>query len=764
MTELYVPRPTPEDVVPFLARQTPRLAILLVLVTVVVYVHAPDGAGYYVYLATTAALILAIAVAPLLRQERPPQQWMLIALAVGVVLLLLVGCFTSGPSAPWRLYDVPTVAVYLFLIAWIGTLGGTSGIRGAREGLALDMVALALGTALATWSLILAPALNEVRLRDGIGWALYPLFDAVLVAITLHVAVRLGRPNRPLVWLSLGVLFLLALDLIVFRVALAQGWDMVRFTGVGYLVALLLLTLCAAHPEAHKLAEPAHPGRRVQRMARTSVLVLLAFAPAIVALAVPPRGVGDSMVRGVLMFGIIVCIALRQRITMNALSRIERDSNHRAAHDNLTGLLNRAALVAELDLRLMRNRLDEAYTAVLFLDCDDFKHVNDTWGHEAGDAVLKAIAHRVPTVLSPDDIFGRQGGDEFVIVSTVSGLLEAKDLATRVREVCRMPVKIHEDRMHVVTLSIGISLADPLSGECTDQIINHADVAMYAAKRAGRGHTSVFDEDLAIESQLRAAAGERLGMAITEGAISTELQPIMGGPGYSQVAGFEALARWNDPELGPVSPEVFVLLAEQLGLVRDLNCLILESACLQISELRAVHPDLDLFVSVNVSPMQLRRSGLLDDVRKAIHRAGIPPRALRLEVIETSFVDNDPAVDTMVRALHNAGVGLWVDDFGTGYDSLTTLLRLPVECVKIDRSLARRVGRDPDAEARLEAVLHLVRSLRIHHVVVEGVETEVQVNGMARLGVPCVQGWFYGRAAPSWYWLETTRLARMLRE
>ncbi|WP_284305830.1 putative bifunctional diguanylate cyclase/phosphodiesterase [Mobilicoccus caccae] len=402
-----------------------------------------------------------------------------------------------------------------------------------------------------------------------------------------------------------------------------------------------------------------------------------------------------------------------------------------------------------LEDRLIRDAVTGRFTVVLFLDCNDFKRVNDTWGHHAGDTVLRDIATRLPAVLHPREIVARHGGDEFVVVSSTEDTAGAVSLAERVRSAFDAPLRIIPGRVHAMTPAMGLALAGPDDRCTTEELLGRADAAMYESKQRGCGGHVVFDDALALRLRTRAEVGDRLEQVTCTDPFDIVLQPIMGGPEHRTLIGREALARWRDPQLGDVPPDVFVPVAEQLGLITTLGEAVLRRACREAAGLRATGEEDEVDLFVNVSPAQLRDPGFAGVVRDALATTGLPPARLRLEVTETELVDEGPATAETLEALREAGIRLCVDDFGTGYASLATLLRLPVDCVKLDRSLVAGLGESEAAERQLAAVMSLVRSLGIEDIVAEGVETEQQAIALLELGCPLAQGWFYGRPCPS---------------
>lgn len=709
----------------------------------IAYVVDPQGVGLVAFGTANLLLIVAITVGPLLRGVRPRRIWAVETFAGVCLLPSLLGQFVTLDIGPIGFTDLTYFSGYLMLVAWLALLSRYVGPRGEHSTV-LDTASATVGAALGLWAVALAPLVGAAGLPSGLVWVVYPTFDVILLAQAVHLALRLRTVPTALRWFMWSLGLQLVLDCIYsVSEALAPRGDDPALLAC-YLFSFLGMALSATHPSVVELSRrPVDVPPRPQA-GRSTALVVFTISPAILSTAIPVTGRVDIVVRIALVTVLLGLLFVRLRRTMTALSFAEADSHHRATHDELTGLLNRAALLDAIGRRLVNDAAGGRATAVLFFDCDKFKHVNDTWGHRAGDNLLRDIAVRLPDRLGPADLLARHGGDEFAVLASVETLDEAVALAEEVRRFFTQPVAILPGRGHVVSTSIGVALARPADGVTTDDLLARADAAMYEAKHAGPGGVVVFGDDLARRAGMRAAVGDRLSEAIEREAFDVALQPIMGGPDYGTLVGWEALARWRDPDLGEVPPDVFVPLAEQLGLICDLGAVILRRACRELAAIRHALADDHVSIHVNVSPAQLTQAEFVDVVADAIRSAGLPSDCLRLEVTERLLVGEGPTVLGTLAQLRDTGTRICIDDFGTGYASLATLLRLPVDCVKLDKSLVARVGADADAARQLHAVIDLVNSLGIHRVVAEGVETAEQEATLRALGCPMVQGWWYG--------------------
>ncbi|CAN5166527.1 EAL domain-containing protein [soil metagenome] len=411
-----------------------------------------------------------------------------------------------------------------------------------------------------------------------------------------------------------------------------------------------------------------------------------------------------------------------------------------AYYDTLTGLPNRA---------LLRDLITEAiaacpggnHLALAFLDIDNFKDVNDTLGHAAGDEFLVEFAARLRAQVQPGDMLGRLGGDEFVIVLPNRDAAEAGQIASRIAHALMIPLAIG-NRQVPMSASIGISLY-PDNAADIDQLIKQADVAMYHAKRAGRATYRFFSAEMNGFAEQRLAYSAALRNAIANAALELHYQPQI-ATSDGAIHGVEALARWFDPVLGEVSPAKFIPLAEECGLIEQIAQWSLRAACRQMAQWRDAGLDIPC-VSVNLSPINFQNANLASAVADILAEHRLPPQALMLEVTEGVMQHEHPRAIATMHALRKLGVGLSLDDFGTGYSSLSRLAHLPVRELKIDRGFIRDIESDQGARAVVTAVIRVGQSMQLT-VIAEGVETPGQQSVLAELGCDAVQGFFYAPA------------------
>jgi diguanylate cyclase (GGDEF)-like protein/PAS domain S-box-containing protein len=419
----------------------------------------------------------------------------------------------------------------------------------------------------------------------------------------------------------------------------------------------------------------------------------------------------------------------------------EEQLTHQAFHDPVTGLANRALFAERVRHAIARSRREHNRIAVVFLDLDDFKTINDSLGHAAGDEVLAEVAKRLATSVRASDTAARFGGDEFaLLLEDIEGIQEAADTAERVLESLAVPMRVGHKELSL-RCSIGISVVSEHAPGGAEELIRDADAAMYRAKRDGKGSYRMFEPEMHQGVLARLELRTDLQRAIATEQLELHYQPVVrldnGG-----ICGVEALLRWRHPERGMIPPDHFIPLAEETGLIIPIGRWVLREGCRQARRMRdALPPDAGLTMSINLSVKQLQHSDVIADVHDAVREAGIEPSALTLEITETVLMaDSDLAV-TRLRELKALGVNLALDDFGTGYSSLSYLSRFPVDILKMDRSFLRD-GATPETSALTSAVLALGTTLSLR-VVAEGIEMPEQRNSLRDLGCEFGQGFFF---------------------
>jgi diguanylate cyclase (GGDEF)-like protein len=414
--------------------------------------------------------------------------------------------------------------------------------------------------------------------------------------------------------------------------------------------------------------------------------------------------------------------------------RAEAKINHMARHDALTDLPNRLFLREQLEQSLKRVQRGER-VAVLYLDLDQFKAINDTLGHSVGDVLLQAVAVRLRACLRDTDVVGRLGGDEFAIIQ--NSVMDEKDitnLVNRVFDAVRTQYDLDGRQLNINT-SIGVSVA-PTDGCDPEQLLRNADLAMYRAKADGRGTCRFFEPEMERRVKARLKLEFELRQAIMGEEFELYYQPLL-SLRQNRVSGFEALLRWHHPTRGLISPAEFIPLAEETGLIAVLGEWVLKTACAAA----ASWPD-DVKVAVNVSPVQFKDRNLVQTVVNALKATGLPGRKLVLEITEAVLLDDDEAVLIALHRLRELGIQIALDDFGTGYSSLSYLRRFPFDKIKIDRFFIKDVVDNDSSRSIIEAVVNIANSANIT-TVAEGVETEQQLKVLRKLGCTEIQGYLF---------------------
>ena len=424
----------------------------------------------------------------------------------------------------------------------------------------------------------------------------------------------------------------------------------------------------------------------------------------------------------------------------------EEEIRHLAFYDGLTGLPNRRLLTDRLRLAMRDSTRRGQALALMFLDIDRFKTLNDTLGHDAGDSLLREVAHRLVRCVREVDTVARLGGDEFVVL--VEGLGASAQAAAAQAEAIALKIlaALNEDYMNLAgatfhsTASIGIVVCrDGTSG--LEEIMKQADIAMYQAKEAGRNTLRFFEPAMQARLMVRSALEQSIRQGLLAGQFIIHLQPKVGDAGC--IVGAEALVRWEHPQRGLIQPQAFIALAEETGLILPLGEVVLRSACEQLVAWSQRPDRRHLGVAVNVSPRQFRHADFVETVLRIVREAGADPTRLTLEITESLLVDNVTDIVGKMNALRHCGIGFALDDFGTGYSSLAYLKMMPLQELKIDRSFVRDVLTDANDATIVLAMIGLSRALGIE-VVAEGVETQAQYDFLVAGGCHTFQGYLFG--------------------
>jgi diguanylate cyclase (GGDEF)-like protein len=421
--------------------------------------------------------------------------------------------------------------------------------------------------------------------------------------------------------------------------------------------------------------------------------------------------------------------------------RTEEETRRRGLHDPLTGLPNRTLVLDRIAHALARSDRGEGSVAVLFLDVDNFKVVNDSLGHRAGDNLLRQLAARLSDAVRPADTVGRFGGDEFVVLcEDVTDEPMALRIAGRLARVFSDPFSLEGDDVHLASASIGVVLRDG-SQDNPEELLRDADAAMYRAKERGRSRVELFDTGMRARAIGRLQTEGDLRRALERDELRVVYQPIV-ALGDGVIRGFEALVRWEHPERGLLSPAQFIPVAEESGMIVALGRVVLEQACRQSAQWSALHGPVP--VHVNLSARQVADPNLVDSIAHVLRTTGIEPGNLVLELTESSLLERVHSPGETLARLKALGISLILDDFGTGYSSLSYLQHFPLSGLKIDRSFVTALGGANGDGVLVYAILRMARALDLE-VVAEGLETEEHLDVLRRLGCRLGQGYLFSR-------------------
>jgi diguanylate cyclase (GGDEF)-like protein len=682
-------------------------------------------------------------------QRRP---WFVLMAGMGLLTIGDIGWFTfgiTGTETPFpSVLDIAYLAGYVVIAAGVILLF-RGRLPGGDHGSLVDALILACAAGILVWIFLMSPYLGDESL-DTFGVAIamaYPLMDVLLVGVVARVLLA-PRPGGPAFPLLLAFLGLFAVNDFIYGFTILDGTYEVGPLDLGWIAGAFCLAAAGAHPSMRSLAAPAPQGEPRLGPARLAMLgSACLLAPAAFALQ---QLRGQEADLGVVMGGWLVLFLLvlvRLTLTVNTLRmtlrqrrRLEQELEFRALHDGLTGLANRQLFGEQLEGAL---RTGARSVGVLFIDLDDFKAVNDTLGHHAGDDLLVAVSSRIRSAIRPTDLAARLGGDEFaILLGDVATEADAHRVAERVLESLRRPIDVH-GRDHAVRASIGVAVGG-LGDYDAPELMRNADITMYLAKSQGKHQVEVFRPTLHADVVHRLGLRADLERAVEQHEFVLHYQPIIRLVD-GEMTGVEALVRWNHPSRGVLAPGEFIGMAESTGLIIPLGRWILDEAVRQATDWGRTHESLVL--SVNLSALQLESASIVDDVRAALTRHGLPAHRLVLEVTEGSDLDRS-AIAAAVDGLRALGVQIAIDDFGTGYSSFGCLARLAVDQLKIDRKFVEAIATDRREGVLGAAMVQLSATLGLA-TVAEGIETAEQLVRLRELGVSHGQGFLLARPMPA---------------
>jgi diguanylate cyclase len=721
------------------------------------YFLLPQQVQDLVYQIPGMLAVVAIFAGIRLHRPQDPRPW--VTLAAGLAL-------TTAGDWTWVMLDraygiepFPSVADVFYLggmgLVALAVLWLAKGrIPGGDRASLLDALIVAVGVGMLSWVFVMAPIVADASQSFGeIAVALaYPLLDIALLGVLVRLVLQPGGQPMSLRLLIGALVAFLASDFPYAVMSLTGSYETGNIVDLGWMVGAVLWGCAALHPTMLSIADPVERSSADQFSALRLLLLVAAslMGPAVLVyqwvngeeIDVPVIAAGcvSIFLLVIMRLGTVVDAL---RATLDERRSLEHELERRALHDPLTGLANRTLFHDRLGRALARR---SGSVAVMFLDLDDFKTVNDAYGHAAGDKVLRAVADALRGAVRAEDTVARLGGDEFaVLLDDSPDRYEAALVAGRLLGAVQVPVHL-AGYQHAIGVSIGISLGN--GGDASaETLMRDADIAMYVAKGQGKGTFTVFEptEHHAVVRGLELRTD--LDRAIREHEFELHYQPILSLESGA-VAGVEALVRWRHPHLGLLAPAEFISLAEATGAIIPLGEWILEAACRAAaawSSLTEASPA-PSYVSVNLSAVQLADPGFAATLGRILRGTGLAPHRLVLEVTESARLDQDVAAGTL-RRVRAAGVRLAIDDFGTGYAALGQLARMPFDLVKIERSFVTTIGTDPRAESLVAGIVDLARRLGVE-VVAEGIEDGVQLARLRSAGCAYGQGFHFAAPMP----------------
>lgn len=720
------------------------VALLVGLAVLVPLRGAPEVFGAVFAVFTNVMTVATIAIMIVLARSAPkgsgiPSVWARFAVVVALADVSGAALGIAGTVVP----AIPGLAVAFVLrlamtalFVWT-VLAVPSSTKGGQGAGLLDFVTVAAGSAGVVWFVVSGPVVDDAG-APAIIASLIPVLH--VVACYTALVTRFRGPHRalaqPVAWLAVAS-------------GLPAGYDSYGAASIATgnpvpIVAPVLFVSVLASTSLYLAAALSGVGaRRATGFAAQYRSEGLSLATPVIALLVVQALLLTASSHEYDLFpwvGLVAASALTTTTVGIRQALALRENRRLVGTDALTGLANRRRLTFHLDHVLAAARPGSRSVSVLLCDLDGFKQINDAYGHETGDRVLRAFAAILHRSCATDDLAARLGGDEFaVVMAPGSGESAAVHLAQRILEQCAGPVPVGETLIRP-RVSIGIAVGD--GSVDSDALLNNADLAMYEAKRHRGEGWHLFDGSRTRDSS-SAGLLDDLETALRSDQLSLVYQPVVDMRGGGRLLGVEALLRWVHPTRGPLSPTVFVPVAERGGLAQELGEWVLEAACRQMAQWRAAHPNHPLDLAVNLSPSQLDHEGFVDRVDRILHRTGMDPRHLVLEITESALVDDLRSVPVL-QALRSRGIRIALDDFGTGYSSLRYLTRLPVDTLKLDKcfvaDLAESGGGAGAAVA--EAVARLASALGFD-TVAEGIEDEGQAERLVGMGYRVAQGFHY---------------------
>jgi diguanylate cyclase (GGDEF)-like protein len=675
----------------------------------------------------------------------PRRAWRLMGVAALLFLIgVLIRPVVTDAGLP-LLADAATVPGYLLLCVFLGAL-----LR-ARNSLqrhaVVDGLIVTLAGGLAATLLLAAPA-AEIPGRPpvvSVLAGLYPLFDVVVLLLVVNLTFT-AQVWPVSLWTLLGSMMLLLTGDLAYAIIGVSGHLYTSpLLDSPFLLAYTLMALTALHPSAVRLGRASRQPVQAWSWPRMMLLGPSLVTPFVLLVTIgadPDR----RLVIGLVGALIVALLLVRAVSAVNAQVTAQRQAEHQATHDSLTGLPNRRMIAVEIGRLLGRLSpgSEDDCVWVFLLDLDGFKYVNDSWGHDTGDRLVIEVGDRLRAAVPENVPVAALGGDEFLL-AYVGHRAGAMRVLADIQGCFERPFVVSDVELQI-TASIGIAQAEP-DGDA-EALMRDADTAMYQAKSEGPGNATVFDRSMHDRVRERIELEVALRQGLAAGQLWVAYQPLV-RLATGKPLGAEALVRWEHPERGPISPAVFIPIAEDAGLIGAIGTWVRQEALRQLGQWRADGTVADdFYLSINVSAKQLTEPEFPLVVSGELVRFGVPAPCVALEMTETVMVDGHGTVAAQALfELRELGLKLLIDDFGTGFSGLGYLRRFPVTGVKIDRSFVVGLGVDNEADEIVRAIAAMSQALGLS-VIAEGVETPVQRDALAAIGVTNGQGWLWGPAVP----------------
>jgi diguanylate cyclase (GGDEF)-like protein len=683
------------------------------------------------------------------RRER--LAWRLIAASIALwaaaelVELLWIPTHAADPTRLRAADNVLALASVVAVTGFIALPGSRSRDATGRTLRLLDTLTVLSTASVVMWMALIEPILDQPGLTGSarVHLLVFVGFDLVTVTRTLLLASRPPAGRRiASTFVAAAVIAFVSGDMHLEGALTAGAYTVGTVGDIGWVAGVLLMAW-GAQTWALPPAAPVDPSRW-----RPVLLPYVLLPVAVVAgVITATRGGSIGIVVASLGAVMIAAILARQLITLSdnmqlvaRMSGQEAELRHQAMHDALTGLANR---------RLFRERLEDAVrlaeddsaVAVVFVDLDDFKVVNDTLGHAVGDELLRKMANRLQACIRLHDLAARLGGDEFAVLVTDGGEHAAQTIATRLTRAMRQPIVVGTTPVFIQA-SVGIAIGSPELRPAPGELLEQADMAMYAAKDAGKARLAVFEPQMRERLIGRAAVKDDLHRALGRAQLLLHYQPIV-DLASGTITGAEALLRWLHPQQGFIPPLTFIPMAEDTGLINRIGGWVMHTACREAAQWRELYAQ-PLAVHVNLSGTQLLNPDVVQEVRAVLEETRLPPHLLTIEMTESVLLNDNSVVAAQLAALKGLGVRVAIDDFGTGYSGLSYLDRLPVDVLKVDEAFVDSLDSASSRPPLARAVVGLAEMLDLD-VVAEGVETMEQRELLVRMGCRSGQGYFFSR-------------------